>query len=173
MAADGEEGLRMIESNNYDLVLLDLALPGQSGLELLPQIKERQPELPVIMITATAPSTTSLKPSAQALKTSFKSPGTTKSSLPTFAPQSPATAPRRRTFSSSAPSSSVTTLRTSSAKASPCSRSLTSLPRSRLRAPRSSFRARANRQGTHRQGHSRQLAAPRQALRPHQHRPCP
>jgi ActR/RegA family two-component response regulator len=33
-------------------VLLDLALPGQSGLELLPQIKERQPELPVIMITA-------------------------------------------------------------------------------------------------------------------------
>src|ERR1035441_8696696 len=50
MAGDGEEGLRMIEANNYDLVLLDLALPGQSGLELLPQIKERQPELPVIMI---------------------------------------------------------------------------------------------------------------------------
>src|ERR1022692_3973794 len=52
MAVDGEEGLRMIETENFDLVLLDLALPGQSGLELLPQIKERQPELPVIMITA-------------------------------------------------------------------------------------------------------------------------
>ena len=33
-------------------MLLDLALPGQSGLELLPQFKERQPDLPVIMITA-------------------------------------------------------------------------------------------------------------------------
>ena len=52
MANDGEHGLRMLEQENFDLVLLDLALPGQSGMELLPQIKERQPELPVIMITA-------------------------------------------------------------------------------------------------------------------------
>jgi DNA-binding NtrC family response regulator len=52
MAADGEEGLRILELENFDLVLLDLALPGRSGLELLPLIKERQPELPVIMITA-------------------------------------------------------------------------------------------------------------------------
>ena len=52
MAADGEEGLQLLDRENFDLVLLDLALPGLSGLELLPQIKERQPELPVIMITA-------------------------------------------------------------------------------------------------------------------------
>ncbi|HEY1209785.1 MAG TPA: sigma-54 dependent transcriptional regulator [Terracidiphilus sp.] len=52
MAADGEEGLRIIDQESFDLVLLDLALPGQSGLELLPQIKERHPDLPVIMITA-------------------------------------------------------------------------------------------------------------------------
>jgi DNA-binding NtrC family response regulator len=52
MAGEGEQGLRILELENFDLVLLDLALPGQTGLELLPQIKERQPELPVIMITA-------------------------------------------------------------------------------------------------------------------------
>src|SRR5271165_5016992 len=51
-AIDGEQGMRILEVENFDLILLDLALPGQSGLELLPQIKERQPETPVIMITA-------------------------------------------------------------------------------------------------------------------------
>ena len=52
MALDGEEGLALLERRSYDLVLLDLALPGQTGLELLPQIHERYPELPVVMITA-------------------------------------------------------------------------------------------------------------------------
>jgi DNA-binding NtrC family response regulator len=52
LAADGEQGLHMLEVDTCDLVLLDLALPGQTGLELLPQIRELRPDVPVIMITA-------------------------------------------------------------------------------------------------------------------------
>ncbi|HEX3471952.1 MAG TPA: sigma-54 dependent transcriptional regulator [Silvibacterium sp.] len=52
MAVNGEEGLDRIEQNSYDLVLLDLALPGKNGLEILQTIRETQPALPVIMITA-------------------------------------------------------------------------------------------------------------------------
>src|SRR5271155_600847 len=52
LAGSGEEGLERIEQNAYDLVLLDLALPGKNGLEILQLIRESQPALPVIMITA-------------------------------------------------------------------------------------------------------------------------
>jgi DNA-binding NtrC family response regulator len=51
-ATNGEEGLDQIQQNIYDLVLLDLALPGKNGLEILQLIRELQPVLPVIMITA-------------------------------------------------------------------------------------------------------------------------
>ena len=52
MAGDGTRGLVMLDGSSYDLVLLDLALPGQSGIDILPRIHERHPQLPVIMITA-------------------------------------------------------------------------------------------------------------------------
>jgi DNA-binding NtrC family response regulator len=52
MAGDGPSGLEMLSRNEYDLLLLDLALPGESGIDLLPRIIEMQPNLPVIMITA-------------------------------------------------------------------------------------------------------------------------
>jgi DNA-binding NtrC family response regulator len=51
-ASDGPSGLELLSRNEYDLLLLDLALPGESGLDLLPRIVEMQPNLPVIMITA-------------------------------------------------------------------------------------------------------------------------
>ena len=52
MAPDGSAGLDLLSRNEYDLLLLDLALPGESGIDLLPRIVEVQPQLPVIMITA-------------------------------------------------------------------------------------------------------------------------
>jgi DNA-binding NtrC family response regulator len=52
MAPDGAAGLEQLSHNSYDLLLLDLALPGESGIDLLPRILDMQPDLPVIMITA-------------------------------------------------------------------------------------------------------------------------
>ena len=51
-APDGLVGLDLLSRNQYDLLLLDLALPGESGIDLLPRIVETNPALPVIMITA-------------------------------------------------------------------------------------------------------------------------
>ncbi len=51
-ADDGPSGLELLSRNEYDLLLLDLALPGESGIDLLPRIVDMQPNLPVIMITA-------------------------------------------------------------------------------------------------------------------------
>ena len=52
MAPEGRSGLDLLSRNQYDLLLLDLALPGESGIDLLPRITEMQPGLPIIMITA-------------------------------------------------------------------------------------------------------------------------
>ena len=49
---DGKELLAALQREPADLVLLDLRLPGISGLELLPTIRSLDPGLPVIMMTA-------------------------------------------------------------------------------------------------------------------------
>jgi len=51
-AMSAEEGLAMLSSSPRDLVLLDFALPDRNGLEVLDEIRQRDPGLPVIMITA-------------------------------------------------------------------------------------------------------------------------
>jgi len=51
-AATGEEGLNRIAERPFDLVLLDFALPDKNGLEILHDIRERDRDLSVIMITA-------------------------------------------------------------------------------------------------------------------------
>ncbi len=51
-ALDGEEGLRLALDTDPDLVVLDMLLPGRSGLEVLRVLHDRKPELPVIALTA-------------------------------------------------------------------------------------------------------------------------
>ena len=51
-AETAEEGLARIAERNFDLVLLDLALPDRSGIDLLPELCAQAPRLSVIMITA-------------------------------------------------------------------------------------------------------------------------
>jgi DNA-binding NtrC family response regulator len=51
-ASTGEEGLAKLAEQPMDLVLLDFALPDRNGLEILRDIRDRDPELGVIMITA-------------------------------------------------------------------------------------------------------------------------
>jgi len=52
LAANGGEGLRKIESRAYDLVLLDLMMPDRSGMDVLRDVRERDRETPIVMITA-------------------------------------------------------------------------------------------------------------------------
>src|SRR5262245_34949392 len=54
LAADGAEGIRKVEENFYDVVLLDLMLPGKSGMDVHRDIKRADPALPVVIITAMA-----------------------------------------------------------------------------------------------------------------------
>jgi DNA-binding NtrC family response regulator len=47
-----EEAIDKFGRNGYDLVITDLKLPGRTGLELLEYVKTREPDVPVVMITA-------------------------------------------------------------------------------------------------------------------------
>ena len=50
-ARSGSKAQRYREKNNPDLVLLDILMPGMSGLEVLKHIRKLYPDLPVIILT--------------------------------------------------------------------------------------------------------------------------
>ncbi|MEO7652326.1 MAG: sigma-54 dependent transcriptional regulator [Bryobacteraceae bacterium] len=52
LAQNGGDGLRALENKGYDLVLLDLMMPDRSGMEVLREVRERDTETPIFLITA-------------------------------------------------------------------------------------------------------------------------
>ncbi len=52
LAYDGVSGRKLFEDHHFDLIILDINLPGMSGIELCRKIRNRNPGVPVVMLTA-------------------------------------------------------------------------------------------------------------------------
>ncbi len=52
LSANGQEGLDLALAGGYDLVVLDLTLPGLGGLEICRRLREQPPWVPILMLTA-------------------------------------------------------------------------------------------------------------------------
>jgi CheY-like chemotaxis protein len=50
-AAGGEEALELFDRGHYGMVLTDLLMPGMSGWEVLAALRQRDPHIPVIIVT--------------------------------------------------------------------------------------------------------------------------
>jgi len=61
VAADGKEALRKASAKNFDLVLMDIKMPGLSGMEVLSQLITERPHISVVMITAVVDTKTAVE----------------------------------------------------------------------------------------------------------------
>jgi len=50
-AGTAEEAINLLRANHYDMVLLDISLPGRSGLDVLTHVHQEKPSLPVLVIS--------------------------------------------------------------------------------------------------------------------------
>jgi DNA-binding NtrC family response regulator len=61
VAESGEKALEMLKKERFDVVFMDIKMDGMSGLEALPHIKESDPDIEVVMITAYGSIATAIK----------------------------------------------------------------------------------------------------------------
>jgi len=50
-ASSGHQVLNKVRKNDYDIVVLDITMPGRSGLDVLKKLRKQRPELPVLVLT--------------------------------------------------------------------------------------------------------------------------
>jgi len=53
-AASAQEALQLLQAGSYDLVFLDLKMPDRDGMSILPEMRRRYPDMPVVILTAHA-----------------------------------------------------------------------------------------------------------------------
>jgi DNA-binding response OmpR family regulator len=61
VVGDGDRGLDLALSGDYNLVILDLMLPGRDGVTVLQELHRRRPELPVVILSARSDLATKLR----------------------------------------------------------------------------------------------------------------
>lgn len=63
VASDGLEGLRIFATGNFDLLIVDVFMPGMDGLETMRHIQQQRPDMPIIVISGRPiPSDSSVGP---------------------------------------------------------------------------------------------------------------
>ena len=50
-ARDGHEVVRLVRERDWDLLLMDMSMPGRAGIELIKQVKAEKPRLPILVLS--------------------------------------------------------------------------------------------------------------------------
>ncbi len=61
LASDGSQAFRQVREQSYDLAIVDIKMPGMSGLELLDKVREVRPDMLVVVMTAEASMTNAIE----------------------------------------------------------------------------------------------------------------
>lgn len=73
-ASNGEEALRKLKDENYDVVFADIKMPGMNGLEVAERIKASQPWLPVVIVTGYGTEANETRASAAGVSAFLRKP---------------------------------------------------------------------------------------------------